>query len=47
VYNKLANIYNDVTHGSPLSFKMDNDIYIASGVQEDAPATFDKLSARP
>jgi hypothetical protein len=45
VYNKLASVYNDASLKSLLSFKIENDIYVTSGVQEDAPATFDKLSA--
>jgi hypothetical protein len=45
VYNKLVNVYNNATHESLKSFKMDNDICITYGVEEDVPATFDKLSA--
>jgi hypothetical protein len=45
IYDKLASVYNDATHEPLKQFQRDDDIYITSGVQEDVPATFDKLSA--
>jgi hypothetical protein len=46
LYNKLVNVYMDGTRESLKSFKMGNDIYmITYRIQEDAPATFDILSA--
>jgi hypothetical protein len=45
IYNKLASIYNDRTHASLKLFVVNHDIYVTSGVQKEAPATFDVLSA--
>jgi hypothetical protein len=44
-YNKLASVYNDSTHESLKSFVLVHAIYFKSGVQKEAPATFDELSA--
>jgi hypothetical protein len=44
-YNKLASVYNDSMHESLKSFVLVHDIYVTSGVQKEAPATFDELSA--
>ncbi len=45
IYNKLASVCNDSTHESLKSFVVNHDIYVTSGVEKDAPATFDELSA--
>ncbi len=44
IYNKLVSVYNGATNELlKKSFKRDDDIYITSGVQENIPATFNKL----
>jgi hypothetical protein len=46
IYNKLASVYNDHTCDKLLkSFVVNHDVSITSGVQKEAPATFDQLSA--
>jgi hypothetical protein len=45
IYNKLARVYNDSTLESLESFVLNHDIYVTSGVQNEAPARFDELSA--
>jgi hypothetical protein len=45
IYNKMASIYNDSTHESLKSFVLNHDIYVTSGIQKEAPATLDTLSA--
>ena len=45
LYNKLASVYNDSTHELLKSFVLNHDIYVTSGVQKEAPATFDELSS--
>jgi predicted urease superfamily metal-dependent hydrolase len=45
LYNKLASVYNDSTHELLKLFVVNHDIYVTSGVQNEAPATFDQLSA--
>jgi hypothetical protein len=38
-------MYNDNMHESLKSFVLNHDIYVTSGVQKEAPATFYELSA--
>ncbi len=45
IYNKLASVYNDHTNASLKFFMVNHDIYVTSGIQKEAPATFDELSA--
>ena len=44
LFNKLASVYNDSTHDPLKSFVVNHAIYVTSGVQKEAPATFDQLS---
>jgi hypothetical protein len=44
IYNKLASVCNNSMHGLLKSFVLNHDIYVTSGVQKEAPATFDELS---
>jgi hypothetical protein len=45
IYNKLASVYNDSTPESLKSFVVNHNIDVTSGVQKEAPATFDELLA--
>jgi hypothetical protein len=45
IYNKLASVYNDSSQESLKSFLVNHDIYVTAGIQREAPATFDQLSA--
>jgi hypothetical protein len=45
IYNKLASVYNDSAQEFLKTFVVNHDIYVTSGIQKEAPATFDQLSA--
>jgi hypothetical protein len=46
IYNKLASVYKKSMHEPLKSFDvLNHDIYVTSCVQNEAPATFDELSA--
>ncbi len=44
-FNRLASVCNDSARVELMSFDVNHDIHAASGIQKEAPSTFDKLSA--